>query len=152
MKLLERLKSVKLELNVCKVLVPELGDEPQFVAELSGDEYDDFVTMWGAFKEKLDEDTNKDFKRAAVAFCWCDESRTRYVTNQSEFVAVIHKLRSLPQTITECLFDPANALNAFLGVDVNVKKLLLTAATKQKSDAGNGEWQSRKDSIPGVCG
>ena len=139
MKLLERLKAVKLELNVCKVLVPELGDEPQFVAELSGDEYDDFVELWQGFKESLENDSNKDFKRAVVAFAWCDESRNRFVSDKKEFAAVIKRLRDLPNTITESLFEPANALNAFLGVDVNVKKLLLTAAKKQTNDAGNGE-------------
>jgi len=139
MNLLEKLKGVKLELNVCKVTVPELGDEPQFVAELSGDEYDDFVEMWQAFQEKLDEETNRDFKRAAVAFCWCDEQRNRFVQNNREFADVIKQLRLLPNTLTESLFEPANALNAFLGVDVNIKKLLLIAAKKQKSDVGSGE-------------
>jgi hypothetical protein len=141
MNLLEKLKGVKLELNVCKITVPELGDEPQFVAELSGDEYDDFVEMWQAFRDRLDEETNKDFKRAAVAFCWCDESRNRFVKNRKELTEVIKQLRSLPNSLTESLFEPANALNAFLGVDVNVKKLLLTAAKKQTNDAGNGELQ-----------
>jgi hypothetical protein len=139
MKLLEKLKSVHLELNVCKVVVPELGDEPQYVAELSGDEYDDFAEMWQAFRDRLDEETNKDFKRAAVAFCWCDESRNRLVKDRKELTEVIKQLRSLPNSLTESLFEPANALNAFLGVDVNVKKLLLTAAKKQTNDAGSGE-------------
>jgi hypothetical protein len=139
MKLLEKLKSVEFELNACKVDVPELGDEPQFVAEISGDEYDDFVEMWQGFRDKLEEESNLDFKRAVVAFCWCDENRDRLVKDKKEFSLVIKQLRIMPNAITELLYEASNALNAFLGVDVNVKKLLLAAAKNQKNDDGSGE-------------
>jgi hypothetical protein len=139
MRLLDKLKAVQFELNVCKVIVPDLGDEPQYVAELAGDEFDDFVMMWKAFRDTDETESNTDYKRAAVAFCWCDENRNRLVADQKEFVACIKQLRVLPHSITDTLFEPCNVLNGFLEVNPQAKKFLLAAIRSPKSVAGNGE-------------
>jgi hypothetical protein len=145
MKLLEVLKAAsQKELNCCKVEVPELGD--CYVAEIAGDEADKFGDWWLQFKEDEELKENDDFRRAAVAFCLCDENRKQECENQEDFAKCIKLLRKLPASVTATLFSPADQLNGFLGVDPTVKKSLLEAVMKAKSDDGNGELQSVKDS------
>jgi hypothetical protein len=145
MKLLEKLKAAaQTELNCCKVEVPELGT--CYVAELSGTEADKFGDMWLQFKEDEEVKDNDDFRRAAVVFCLCDENRNPTWQDQDEFNRCVKLFRKLPASVTSTLFNPADQLNGFLGVDPTVKKLLLEAVRKAKNDAGNGELQSVKDS------
>jgi hypothetical protein len=145
MKLLEKLKAAaQTELNCCKVEVPELGT--CYVAELSGVEADKFGDWWLQFKEDEDLKHNDDFRRAAVAFCLCDEDRKLECETQEDFAKCVKALRKLPASVTSTLFNPADQLNGFLGVDPTVKKLLLEAVKKAKNDDGNGELPLVKDS------
>jgi hypothetical protein len=145
MKLLDRLKAAtQTELNCCKVEVPELGT--CYVAELSGIEADKFGDWWLQFKDDEEIKENDDFRRAAVAFCLCDENRKQECETQEDFAKCIKLLRKLPASVTATLFNPADQLNGFLGVDPTVKKFLLEAVRKAKNDDGNGELPLVKDS------
>jgi hypothetical protein len=145
MKLLDRLKAAtQTELNCCEVEVPELG--VCYVAELSGIEADKFGDWWLAFKDDEELKENDDFRRAAVAFCLCDENRKQECETQEDFAKCIKLLRKLPASVTATLFNPADQLNGFLGVDPQVKKFLLEAVRKAKNDDGNGGSLSLKDS------
>jgi hypothetical protein len=136
MKLLEKLNSAQSELNCAKIEVPELGE--CYVAELSGGEADKFGDWWIQFKEDEDIKHNDDFRRAAVVYCLCDAYRNQLCQDQEEFAKCITRLRSLPASVTETLFAPANHLNGFLGVDPQTKKSLLDALKKATSDDGSG--------------
>ena len=145
MKLLEVLKAAsQKELNCCKVEVPELGT--CYIAELSGTDADQFGDWWLQFKEDEELKENDDFRRAAVAFCLCDENRKTECRTQGDFAKCIKLLRKLPASVTATLFNPADQLNGFLGVDPAVKKFLLEAVKKAKNEDGNGESPSVKDS------
>lgn len=142
-KLLEKLKSTQVELNVCKIDCPELG-EAQFIAEIDGREMDLFTTWWGKYRDsELDEDElSHDYRRACVAFCWCGEDRVRFNQEYRDFKQTIEALKAAKASLTLRLFNAANAFNCFAGVDDESKKSLLRQVTKAKNGDGNGEQPS----------
>lgn len=115
----------------------------QFIAELSGDEMDSFASVWSTIREKyIDEDDpslGREYKRAAVAFCWCDDKRNRFYADASKVWEVVCMLRGLPDTLTSRMFIVANGANAFVGIDDETKKNSSVTTTNPKNDAGNGE-------------
>lgn len=131
------LTSAPRELNCVKVFCPEL-DSDQYIAEISGVEMSEFVDMWSQYRDE-ESDSIEDYKRAAIAFCWCDEKRERFVTSYEDFKACIDLLRERSGALTRRLFDPAEAMNCFVGVDHSAKKSLLATLQKLRKDAGNGE-------------
>lgn len=116
--------------------------EVQFLAELSGDEMDEFTQVWFGIREKylVDEETiGATYRRAAVAFCWCDTDRNRYAENLKEVWEVSCKLAEHPATLTTRMFAVANGANAFTGIDDETKKSSRVQSPSPSSDVGSGE-------------
>lgn len=136
MKPMELLKAAAQPLGVHAVATPELqlaGDHPedvaaascqQYLAELSGEEADSFNEIWSDIREKFtSEDTVlMDYRRAAVAFCWCDAERERFHKTTDEVWACVKALRAKPATLTTRMYLVANGANAFSGIDDETKK------------------------------
>lgn len=148
--MLSKLKKRNRPLVAATVSTPELSevvndvevDAVQHLAELDGAEMDNFVSIWSAIKDKyLDDDdaTVQDFKRAAVSFCWCDKDRNLQNKTESDVWDCVKALRDHPSSLCARMFNVANGLNAFVGVDDETKKNLLVKAQKAKSADGNGD-------------
>ena len=157
MNILSKLKTKTRPLVAATVATPELSevvndvevDAVQHLAELDGAEMDSFVSIWSSIRDKHldDEDsTVQDFKRAAVAFCWCDKDRSLQHKTEADVWECIKALRTQPATLVARMFAVANGLNAFVGVDDETKKNLLVKTKKAKKDAGSGDKPSPKDS------
>jgi hypothetical protein len=148
--MISKLKKRNRPLVAATVATPELSevvndvevDAVQYIAELDGAEMDSFVGIWSSIRDKYldDEDsTVQDFKRAAVAFCWCDADRTLTNKTESDVWEVVKALREHPATLVARMFNVANGLNAFVGVDDETKKNLLVKVKKAKSVDGSGD-------------
>jgi hypothetical protein len=159
MSFIDKLKKPLRPLVTATVATPELArtvddreeDAVQHVAEIDGAEMDSFVQIWSAIREKHldDEDsTAQDFKRAAIAYCWCTADRTLQHTTESTVWECVKALRSQPATLTARMFAVANGLNAFVGCDDETKKNLLATVKKPKKGAGNGEPPSPRGTTP----
>jgi hypothetical protein len=116
----------------------------QFVAELSGEEMDYFTDVWSEIRERFsdDESIGQDYRRVAIAFCWCDRDRNRYYRETKDVWECAKALREHPATLTTRMFNVANGANAFAGLDDETKKNSRVATPNAKSDAGNGESPS----------
>lgn len=129
---------------------PDLTDDQrnslacQNIAELSGEEMDQFSSIWSSLREKhyMDEDDpnrGRDYARAAIAFCWCDSARNRFYSDAVKIWEVVCMLRELPATLTARMFVVANGANAFAGIDDETKKnSKLTTSTPKNAD-GSGD-------------
>lgn len=122
--------------------------ETQYIAELSGDEMDTFVSIWASIRDD-EEEVTLSYRRAAIAYCWSDKERSLYNTTKESVVSVIAQLKKLPSTLTTRMFNVANGANAFAGIDDETKKnskVVAIAAKpktkKPKSESGNGEQPS----------
>lgn len=96
--------------------------ETQLLAELSGVEMDSFVEIWSSIRDEADTDLVLDYRRVAIAFCWCDKERTLQNTTKESVLSVVKILRTLPATLTSRMFTVANGANAFAGIDDDTKK------------------------------
>lgn len=135
--LVKILTSAPRELNCIKVDCPEIGD-PQFIAELSGIEMSEFTEIWGRYRDEESDDTIEDYKRAAVAFCWCDEKRERFAKTYDDVREAILLLKDRSAALTRRLFEPADVLNCFVGVEHSAKKSLLATLQRLRKEDGNG--------------
>lgn len=136
MKPMELLKAAAQPLGVHAVATPELllagecspedaaASSVQHLAELSGEEADQFNDIWQEIREKFstDETVLMDYRRAAIAFCWCDKDRSRYHSTTQEVWDVVKMLRNKPATLTVRMYLVANGANAFSGIDDETKK------------------------------
>lgn len=149
------LKKAAKPLGVHSVATPELVPEGpdvtadqvqaaqvQFIAELSGDEMDEFTQVWFGIREKYpiaEESLGPAYRRAAVAFCWCDTDRNRYAQSLKEVWEVSCQLADHPATLTTRMFAVANGANAFTGIDDETKKNSKVQSPSPSSVDGSGE-------------
>jgi hypothetical protein len=139
---LEMLKTARKRLGVHSVATPEILDaydgdiekasdeevtnmQRQLIAELSGEEMDEFSDIWSDIRDtklQSDDAIHHDYKRAAVAFCWCDKDRTRFYCDMASVWEVVQQLRAMPTSLTARMFIVCNGANAFVGIDDETKK------------------------------
>jgi hypothetical protein len=132
-------------------LVPEGPDvtevdvkesELQYIAELSGDEMDEFTQVWFAIREKYlseIEAVQHDYRRVAVAFSWCDVDRNRFNEDMRSVWEVAQALAEKPATLTTRMFAVANGANAFSGIDDETKKNSRVQSQGATNADGSGE-------------
>lgn len=120
--------------------------ETQYIAELSGDEMDTFVSLWASIRDEDEDEILLNYRRAAIAYSWSDKDRTLYNTTKESIVSVMGQLRRFPSTLTTRMFTVANGANAFAGIDDETKKnsrvgkIAASLKTKKpKNESGNGE-------------
>lgn len=158
---LELLKKNQKPLGVHTVATPELAPagegvtaetvaetSVQHLAELSGEEFDVFADVWSEIREKFssEESLGQDYRRVAIAFCWCDRDRNRYYRDTNAIWEVAKALREQPSTLTLRMYKIANGANAFQGIDDETKKNSRVVTPSAKNDAGNGESPSPSES------
>lgn len=155
MKPFELLKKAARPLGVHTVATPELvpagedvseqdvlESQTQYIAELSGDEMDEFTQIWFGIREKYLGDSEAiaaDYRRCAVAFSWCDLDRNRYAEDLKDVWSLACQLAEHPATLTTRMFAVANGANAFSGLDDETKKNSKLQAPSPTSVAGSGE-------------
>lgn len=104
---------------------------------------DRFQEIWTGIKDKyLDEENDsvvQDYKRAAVAFCWCDKERNFFHADLAKVWEVVQTLRELPATLTARMFVVCNGANAFVSIDDDTKKKSKVTTNEQSNAAGSGE-------------
>lgn len=116
------------------------SQEKQFMAELSGEEIAGFASVWEDIEETIEDEseTNMEYKRAAIAFSWCDKDRNRFFTDAAKIREVSKLLRANPATLTYRMYQVANGANAFSGIDDNTKKKSKATPDSAMTSAGNG--------------
>lgn len=157
---LDLLRSKPRPLSVHLVATPELvpdGElseaeiarfEKQFLAELSGEEMDQFNDLWSVIREKFvdEESILRDYRRCAIAFSWCDENRNRFHSTANDVWEVVKLLRMRPDTLTSRMFQVANGANAFAGLDDETKKKSMVQAQDLKNSDGKSAPPTTSDS------
>jgi hypothetical protein len=154
MNLIDLLKKAAKPLGVHTVATPELvpvgpdvteddvkKSSVQYVAELSGDEMDEFTQIWFGIREKYLADSETiaaDYRRCAVAFAWCDLERKRFNEDLRSVWEVACKLAEHPSTLTTRLFHVANGANAFSGLDDETKKNSKVQSQSPQNVDGSG--------------
>jgi hypothetical protein len=155
MKPIDLLKKAARPLGVHTVATPELvpegpdvaeqdvlASQVQYVAELSGDEMDEFTQIWFGIREKYlseSETIAADYRRCAVAFAWCDLQRNRFNEDLRSVWEVACQLAEHPSTLTTRLFHVANGANAFSGLDDETKKNSKVQSQSPMNVDGSGD-------------
>jgi hypothetical protein len=105
-------------LRAVPVPVPEWKPGSQvFVAELSGDERDEFETAWADYKTAREEEDNVGFRAFTVAYCLCDDKR--WLLFQGRFPEAAQTIGGRNGKATSRLFNTISRINGLTKADID---------------------------------
>lgn len=104
------------------------------VATLRADERDEMETMWGEFRTESGQENNVGFRAFVVAYCLCDEQRSRLFKDFAAFTDAVRKLRMRRASDINLVFSAASRINGLTKSDEEELKKTSKPAT---TTAGN---------------